>query len=85
MNAHFVEEMEETGTSGRVCPESAVAVLDILDPAAGRPGQACHPVLIRRWRSGRVIWEGVPEKFRLMNRRYPRPVERIRLNGGDGE
>jgi hypothetical protein len=34
-------------------------------------GKACHPLLIRRWRSGKVIWEGKPGAVRVLHRGYP--------------
>ena len=84
MSAHILEELEETEASEQECPKELMAVPEILNPVSGHPGQACHPILVRRWRNGQVIWEGLPEEIRLMHRRYPRPVERTRPFGESG-
>jgi hypothetical protein len=78
MNAHVLKQLEAENSSERECMKGLMTVFEILNPGPGQPGQSCHPVLIRRWRSGQVIWEGLPEEFRLMHRCYPRPVERSR-------
>jgi hypothetical protein len=83
MNAHILEQSELDSSFEQECPEGLTTAPEILNPGSGRPGQSCHPVLIRRWRSGQVIREALPEEFRLMHRRYPRPVERPRPCGED--
>ena len=84
MSVDILEQVEGVEASEQERPEVWITAHQLTDPASAQPGQACHPVLIRRWRNGQVIWEGLPEEYRLMRRRYPKPVERARLNGEDG-
>lgn len=64
-----------TKTEGDNVRSTAPGVaMTVTGVASGVPPELtdrCHPVLVRRWRNGKIVWEGQPDEVRVLHRRYP--------------
>lgn len=68
-------------TANQECHVVKVASLTAW-PAAEPPAIAVLPLKVRRWRNGKIVWEGRPGERQRLHRRYPLPADPLKSDVG---